>query len=113
MNLVGWLALAFAGLCGAVASVLLKIAASDGLSLYSVKSLEFYAGALSAYGLSFVLYGFSLRFFRISVGYVSMVAIAVVALLVYSYVRGDAPSARQLAGVLVILGGIALVAGAQ
>ena len=113
VNVIAWLALASAGLCGVVASVFLKIAASSGASLLSPKSLVLYACALTAYGLGFVLYGFSLRSFRVSVGYVGMVAVAVVALLVYSYVRGDVPSARQFVGVLVILGGIALVAGAQ
>jgi drug/metabolite transporter (DMT)-like permease len=113
MSISGWLALAGAGLCAAVASVLLKNAASLGLSILSVRVLALDVGALAVYGVGFFLYGYSLRFFQVGAAYVCMVAIAAVLFFLYSLVHGEPIHAREWIGAGVVVLGVFLIAGVR
>lgn len=109
MNLSSYFALLCAGLCGALASILLKLAAAPALPLFSTRVVGLWAAALAAYGISFLLYGYSLRVFNVSTAYVSMVAVAVLALLVYSSLRGEPIGLREIIGALAVLFGVFLI----
>ncbi len=109
MNLPSYLALFCAGLCGALASILLKMTASLALPLLSPRVVALWAAALAAYGVSFLLYGYSLRMFNVSTAYVSMVAVAVLALLVYSSLRGESIGMHEIIGAAAVLFGVFLI----
>lgn len=106
VNAFGILALICAGLCGAAASIALKAAAS-GVPLARAGLMA--AIALAFYGLSFLLYAYSLRFFNVALAYICMVAVAAVTLLAWSAARGEALGPRPLLGVAAILIGIILI----
>lgn len=113
LRLLPWLSLFGAGLCAAAASVLLKNAATPGLSLWSVRALAFAVGAVAVYGVGFVLYGCSLRYLPVGIAYVCMVAVAAVLLFGYMFVRGQPVHVREWLGAVVVIVGVYLVVGAQ
>jgi multidrug transporter EmrE-like cation transporter len=110
MSISGWLALMCAGICAAVASILLKAAASSGLPLLSMRVMVLDSGALAAYGMGILLYAYCLRYFQVGVAYVCMVAVAAILLFSYSIVRGEPPRPRELVGAAAVLLGVFLIA---
>lgn len=111
LHLIAWLALALAGACAAVASVLLKNAASLHVTLLDIRALALNAGAIVVYGVGFVLYGYTLRSIQVGTAYICMVAIAATLLFTYSFYQGEAIHARQWIGAVIIVLGVYLVAG--
>lgn len=110
MNTQSWLALAGAGACAAVASILLKSASSLGLPTLSPRVMVLDVAAIAVYGIGFLLYAYSLRFFHVGPAYVCMVAVASVLLFLYSALSGEHLYPREVLGALVILVGVSLVA---
>jgi len=106
----GWFALAGAGVCAAIASILLKAAASLNLPILSIRVVTLDVAALAAYGIGFLLYAYCLKYFQVGVAYVCMVAVAALLLFAYSAVRGEPPRPRELLGALAILLGVFLIA---
>ncbi|MEO6967149.1 MAG: hypothetical protein ABI132_01650 [Rhodanobacteraceae bacterium] len=109
MNVMGYLALAGAGLCSAAASLLLKAAAISGTWPLPMRDLALSAGAIVVYGFGFLFYGVSLRTLPVGLAYASMVAICVIALFVYTASTGASPGLREWLGAAVIVLGVFLI----
>jgi small multidrug resistance pump len=109
MNFIAYLALAIAGACGAIASVLLTRVA--GIPLIPLTSLG--AGlrfaAVAVYGLGFLLYGYALRGVAVNVAYPIMVSASVILLFVYTTAGGHPASPRSILGAGLVLAGVALL----
>jgi small multidrug resistance pump len=110
MNTPGYAALAAAGFCGALASVLLTRVANVPVIPLNYVGVGGRLIALSVYGLGFFLYGYALRSIGVSVAYPIMVAISVMTLMAYASAHGEAVSAKNIVGAVLVLAGVALLA---
>lgn len=109
MNVMGYFALAGAGLCSAAASLLLKAAAISGIWPMPVRDLALLAGAIVVYGFGFLFYGISLRTLPVGLAYASMVAICVIALFTYTASMGATLGVREWLGAVAIVVGVFLI----
>ncbi|CAN7464956.1 ligand-binding protein SH3 [Caballeronia sp. LjRoot34] len=108
-----------AGTFSAVASILLRVAAtmnttlvSGGLvSLGTLTSgpMLMRAGAIGAYGGGFVLYAIALRRVELSVAYPLMVGITIIELFGYGLFAGEAVTVKAVAGAALLAAGIYLI----
>jgi small multidrug resistance pump len=109
-----------AGTLSAVASVLLRVAATmntvqiSGGGLLSLGTLTsgpmlLRAGAIGAYGAGFVLYAVALRRVELSVAYPLMVGITIIELFGYGLFAGEAVTIKAAAGAALLAAGIYLI----
>ena len=108
-----------AGTFSAVASILLRVAAtmnttlaSGGLmSLGTLTSgpMLMRVGAIGAYGGGFVLYAIALRRVELSVAYPLMVGITIIELFGYGLFAGEAVTVKAMAGAALLAAGIYLI----
>ncbi|MGU7785353.1 small multidrug resistance protein [Burkholderia sp. PU8-34] len=92
--------------------MLLRVAALKGIALGESSVLPWMArgAAIGAYGIGFVLYAIALRKATLGVAYPTMVAIALLVVLLFTALREQLLRPMQAAGALVILIGIWMVA---
>ncbi|RKT26198.1 Small Multidrug Resistance (SMR) protein [Paraburkholderia sp. RAU2J] len=108
-----------AGTLSAVASVLLRVAATMNIvqtsgGLLSLDTLTsgpmlMRAGAIGAYGAGFVLYALALRRVELSLAYPLMVGITIIELFGYGLFAGEAVTAKAAAGAALLAAGIYLI----
>jgi len=109
MNIPSYVALAAAGFCGALASVLLTRVANVPIIPFSYVGVGGRFVALFVYGVGFILYGYALKSIGVSIAYPVMVAISVVALLVYATVHGESMGMKNVVGAALVLAGVVLL----
>ncbi|MGU7785227.1 small multidrug resistance protein [Burkholderia sp. PU8-34] len=108
---MNWLIIIASGIFGGLASVLLRVAALKGIALGESSVLPWMArgAAIGAYGIGFVLYAIALRKATLGVAYPTMVAIALLVVLLFTALHEQLLRPMQAAGALVILIGVWMV----
>jgi small multidrug resistance pump len=109
MNLPAFISLVASSAFSALASVLIKKAATPGHD--GRARLLVYILAVVAYGFGFICYSISLRKLALHVAYPVMVAVTMLFLLAYTTVSNGAPSLSNITGSVLIALGIFLLLG--
>jgi len=94
------------GASGGLASVLLRVAASQGDAAWP---WALRGGAVGAYGIGFVLYAIALRKVNLGVAYPLMVAVSILVVLAFTALHEHLLRPPQAVGALVILIGVWMV----
>ncbi|PXW27267.1 EamA family transporter [Paraburkholderia caballeronis] len=103
---MNWALIVASGAFGGLASVLLRVAASQGTAEWP---WAFRFGAIGAYGIGFVLYAIALRKANLSVAYPLMVAVSILVVLAFTALHEHLLQPPQVAGALIILVGVWMV----
>jgi small multidrug resistance pump len=108
-----------AGTLSAVASILLRVAATMNTALVPAGLVSLGTltsgpmlmriGAMGAYGGGFVLYAIALRRVELSVAYPLMVGITILELLGFGLFAGEAVTVKTMAGAVLLAAGIYLI----
>jgi small multidrug resistance pump len=101
-----WLLLVASGTCGAIASVLLKVAApiSDSIS-ESLPGILTYGAAVVVYGLGFVMYAIALKRLPLTLAYPVMIATTMIEVWAWGLYSGEPLLLRGVLGAgLIVLG---------
>ncbi|WP_244815316.1 ligand-binding protein SH3 [Caballeronia sp. Lep1P3] len=109
-----YLTLLFSGTCGALASILLRLAGrlpEGGALLFGMdaRALVYRLGAIGAYGAGFVLYALALKRVELSVAYPLMVTVTLLEIMAFGVVLGEAMSLRTLAGAALLIASVVLL----
>jgi small multidrug resistance pump len=99
------------GLCGGLASVLLRLAALRPASEAAIDLMPLLlrGAALGCYGLGFVVYAYALRRANLGTAYPLMVAVSILVVLLFTALHEHALKPSQAIGAAVILAGVWLV----
>ncbi|MXN78026.1 small multidrug resistance protein [Burkholderia sp. 4701] len=108
---MNWLVIVASGVFGGIASVLLRVAALNGIALGESSVLPWLArgAAICAYGIGFVLYAIALRKATLGVAYPTMVAISMLVVLSFTALHEHFLHPAQAVGALVILIGVWMI----
>ncbi len=97
-----------AGGLSALASILLRVAALDGVAIpggqWTMRLL-----AICAYGAGFVLYALALKRLELSMAYPLMVGTTMMLLFLYGLFSGEAVTAKTAAGAAMLVLGVCLI----
>lgn len=110
-----WLQLIASGLLSGGASILLKVATTPAVSPeYSTDGLFAHShllriGAIGAYGLGFLLYANALQKLNLAVAYPLMIAVAMLTVVGFTLLTGEALHATHVIGAALIAVGIWLL----